>query len=795
MEVMRFPNVRDTLCRVAAVALTFVSLATGQGGGGRGPQLVSLKQVPIPQPTNLAVYVKDQASLIALGKALFWDLQAGSDGKTACASCHFHAGADHRVQNILGTPVSGAGTVTVNQSVTASGFPFHQLANIASNTSTVVRDLKQVAGSPGVFARTFLGVTPGSAGEIGADVAGGASSLGGVNVRQVGNRNAPSVINAVLNVRNFWDGRASRLFTGQTPFGASDQALNAVAWRDGQLVREAVAMNNASLASQSVGPPMNGLEMSYNGQSWPLMGRKMLALAPLAGQFVAPDDSVLGAMANASGNGLKATYRYSTLIQAAFQPAYWSGTGVVDGQFTQMEANFALFWGLATEAYESTLVSDNTRLDQFLEGNRQALSGLEQQGLQVFQGGRSQCANCHQGPEFTAASFSNAGNTAAANNDPDNIGFFRTGVSPILDDPGLGALDSFGLPLFAPSQARANGTFKSPGLRNVEFTGPYFHNGGQATLQQVVQFYARNGDFPAGGNLGPGIGRIDLPAADQTALVAFLKALSDDRVRYEQAPFDHPSLCIATGASEASPGKLAIDTSDPRFTASAAEKFALIPAVGRAGNKVPLQTFDELLAGIGSDGSRAHSLMETCSQSAVTPAPRIEAVTNGATFVAGAVSPGEIVTIFGANLTGGVTFDGTPATIVYASPTQVSVTVPYGVAGSSTMLQMGAAQVQLEVAGSAPGIFAAAATGSGVLTLYATGGGTLSKDAVPILNLPASVTVNGQSAQVLYAGVAPGLVEGANQINIQLPAGISSGAMSIVLKVGGASSKAFSFGL
>ena len=784
-----------TLSRLAAIALTFCTLAFSQGGGGRGPQLVSLKQVPIPQPTNAGVYVKDQTSLVVLGKALFWDLQAGSDGKTACASCHFHAGADHRVQNILGTPVSGTGTVAVNQSVAASSFPFHQLSNVANNGSTVVRDARQVAGSPGVFARNFLGVTPGSAAEIGADVTGGTSSLGGVNVRQVGNRNAPSVINSVLNVRNFWDGRASRLFTGQTPFGASDQALNAVVLRDGQLVREAVAVNNASLASQAVGPPMNGLEMSYNGQSWPLLGRKMLALAPLSGQFVAADDSVLGALANPAGNGLKPAYSYAALIQAAFQPAYWSGAGVVDSQFTQMEANFAVFWGLAIEAYESTLVSDNTRLDQFLEGNRQALSALEQQGMQVFQRGNSQCTQCHQGPEFTAASYSNAGNTASANNDPDNIGFFRTGVSPILDDPGLGALDSFGLPLFAPSQARANGTFKSPGLRNVEFTGPYFHNGGQATLQQVVQFYARNGDFPAGGNLGPGIGRIDLSAADQTALVAFLKALSDDRVRYEQAPFDHPSLCVSIGAREASPGTLALDTSDPHFTASAAEKFALIPAVGKGGNKVPLQTFEELLAGTGSDGSRAHSLTETCSQSAVTPSPRIDAVTNGATFATGPVAPGEIVTLFGANLIGGVTFDGTAATIVYASPSQVSVTVPYGVAGPGTTLQMGAASVQLAVAASSPGIFAAASAAPGVLTLYSTGGGTLSKDAVPVLKLPTSVTVNGQPAQVLFAGAAPGLVEGANQINIQLPAGVQSGALSIVLKVGTASSKAFTFGL
>src|SRR5712691_4893425 len=58
-------------------------------------KLASLKTVPIPQPANIARYIRDQNAAIALGKALFWDQQAGSDGQ-ACASCHFRAGADSR---------------------------------------------------------------------------------------------------------------------------------------------------------------------------------------------------------------------------------------------------------------------------------------------------------------------------------------------------------------------------------------------------------------------------------------------------------------------------------------------------------------------------------------------------------------------------------------------------------------------------------------------------------------------------------------------------------------------------
>src|SRR4051812_15112790 len=113
------------------------------------------------------------------------------------------------------------------------------------------------------------------------------------------------------------------------------------------------------------------------------------------------------------------------------------------------------------------------------------------------------------------------------------IGFFRTGVNAIDDDPGIAGLDAFGSPLFPAAPAgRASGAFKSPGLRNVELTGPYFHTGGAATLEQVVEFYARNGDVPAGGNLGPGMGNIRLNEQDRAAVVEFLKALTDDRVRF-----------------------------------------------------------------------------------------------------------------------------------------------------------------------------------------------------------------------------------------------------------------------
>src|SRR5438034_5636196 len=131
----------------------------GQQGGPPGPNQNSgsLKRVPVPQPTNLARYVKDQSALVLLGKALFWDMQAGSDGRQACASCHFHAGADHRIQNQLSNP---SGSFSPNHVLTLDEYPFHLLANPADNRSAVVKDTAAITGSAGLFRRLFTDVVP-----------------------------------------------------------------------------------------------------------------------------------------------------------------------------------------------------------------------------------------------------------------------------------------------------------------------------------------------------------------------------------------------------------------------------------------------------------------------------------------------------------------------------------------------------------------------------------------------------------------------------------------------------------
>ncbi|MBZ5725383.1 MAG: hypothetical protein LAP87_10325 [Acidobacteriia bacterium] len=629
----------------------------------------SLKLVAAPLPPNIADFIVDKTAAIALGKALFWDQQAGSDGM-ACGSCHFHAGADNRVKNTLSPGLRNqlGGAVSQTFNLTASNrsntvgpppgggpnytlkladFPFHQLKDPTNANSQVVFDTDDIAGSNGVFPRNF--VSPGLPHTKGDNCTSQSSifSVRGINVRQVEPRNTPTVINAIYNFRSFWDGRANNIFNGRTPFGARDAAVGVdplnsimVADNNGNLTPVMISILDASLASQSVGPPLSNLEMSCGGRLFEHIAHRLLPGKPLEGQTVDPTDSVLGAFADTAG-GLSTDY--ATLIKRAFQPRFWSSTQKTADGFTQMEKNFSLFWGLSIMLYESTLVSDDTPYDRYVAGDTQAMTQQQVDGfLQVFMG-KGGCVMCHKGAEFTGAAGALRTNrelgalvehmvmgdgTAGLY----DSGFYNIGVRPTVEDIGAGGTDPFGNPLSWSRQAKAasvgtgpvtdlanilpdgfnvftcnfevdpcspitgsfrdavDGSFKVPTLRNVELTGPYFHNGGQATLEQVVDFYNRGGDAtgPDGSNTtgyGPNptnraafIGPLHLSDTDKANLVAFLKALTDDRVRWEKAPFDHPSVQIPNGHPFDETQVLQDGSSG-----QAVDSLMLIPAVGAQG--------------------------------------------------------------------------------------------------------------------------------------------------------------------------------------------------------------------
>lgn len=361
------------------------------------------------------------------------------------------------------------------------------------------------------------------------------------------------------------------------------------------------------------------------------LGKKLTVLRPLNKQLVAQDDSVLGDYSLGSQPGLNVE-NYAALIEQVFKPEWWQSNMIVEvdpetgdrtilpkpqdtkslstTQYTLMEYNFSLFFGLAVQAYESTLVSDNSPFDQYFDGNSSALSDRQKRGLEVFQN-KGKCINCHGGAEFTNASVKNVkderledmkmgdGEDAIYDN-----GFYNIGVRPTAEDLGVGGNDPFSNPLSesrlaqqgkfekllgekpnievsAKDRIAADGAFKTSGLRNIELTAPYFHNGGQLTLEQVVDFYNRGGDFHEQNidNLDADIEYLDLSAENKADLVDFLKSLTDDRVRYDKAPFDHPQLCVPNGH----PGdqKSVTDGGDKQAT----DQLIEIPAVGKDGGK------------------------------------------------------------------------------------------------------------------------------------------------------------------------------------------------------------------
>jgi cytochrome c peroxidase len=429
-------------------------------------------------------------------------------------------------------------------------------------------------------------IRPGNPVDLGTPLKDPVFNLDGVNIRRVAARNTPSVINAAFNFTNFWDGRANNVFNGVNPFGAADRKARIFSNRKAgatEVLSPVVArIRNASLASQATGPPLSDFEMSFRGRTWPKIGKKMLSLPPLALQVVHPDDSVLGAISASTAatraKGLRTTY--DALIRKAFAPKYWnnqthmvtfSAAGVpkisrrpagalTTNQYTQMEANFSLFFGLAVQLYEATLIANDSPFDRFLEGSG-AQTQQEAQGLATFDGSGN-CTACHAGGELTNASVTemlvNPDNPFLlpnARKNPTNAidfmsmlngmafydtGFYNIGVRRTTEDISRGgnspfrnpaapktniplsfsklallkfnsllppAIDLFAPPLplgllptdTAPRPRRTdvNGAFKVPSLRNVELTGPYMHNGGHLTLAQVVDFYTRGGDFAA----------------------------------------------------------------------------------------------------------------------------------------------------------------------------------------------------------------------------------------------------------------------------------------------------------
>lgn len=482
----------------------------------RDDGLAPLASVPVPAPEGGDIVDHDAA--VRLGKAFFWDVQAGSDGRTACASCHYHAGADARLMNTISP---GPDETFDYPGVTGPG-QMATLTNIGSDDRV---------GSQGVASRAFDGLDPDPSAAADRCTPTDHPIFGALG--QVTPRNAPTVIGAVFYRDLFWDGRANHVFNGADPFGPSSSGAGSL------------ALDNSAAASQAVGPPVEGSEMSCTGRTFAGpsgLGAKLLLRAPLAHQTVAPGDSALGCMSAWPDPGLTCDggpCSYRDLIAAAFGPDL-----AADAQ-----DQFARIWGQALWAYESTLIPDDTPLDRYLAGDESALTADQKSGLDVFEA--VGCINCHAGPELSDATVDFAAANGLINPDGGDQGFHNTGVRPtsinFSEDLGRAGQSPDGVPFSESGAGVDRGAFKTPGLRNVGLTAPYFHNGGKATLEAVVEFYAEGGDYR---NPSSQLRAFVLLPTTEAELIDFLQhGLTDCRVATEKAPFDHPSLDVPDGPS------------------------------------------------------------------------------------------------------------------------------------------------------------------------------------------------------------------------------------------------------
>jgi Di-haem cytochrome c peroxidase/FG-GAP-like repeat len=315
--------------------------------------------------------------------------------------------------------------------------------------------------------------------------------------------------------------------------------------------------SGAALESQAAGPPVSSVEMAHAASNWTLVANRVSNSKPLALSPTVP-------------TALKTWINGRTYSQL-FAETY--------GSPDVTPAKIAM----AIATYERSLFSDQTPIDKAM-AQIEPLTAQEQAGQGLFVS--LQCNSCHN-DSILSDSF-----------------FHNIGVRPMTEDAGR-----FGVTAVADDR----GKFKTPGLRNVALRGPYMHNGKFNTLEQVMEFYNRGGDFDAPNVDHDLIRELNLSAQERADIVAFLKRpLTDPRVAGELPPFDRPQLYAdsnrvpvisgtgVAGTNAQVPQAMAIEpplVGNPSFTV------AVTNAIGGANATLVIDSTDPGTASIPAGGS------------------------------------------------------------------------------------------------------------------------------------------------------------------------------------------------
>ena len=158
----------------------------------------------------------------------------------------------------------------------------------------------------------------------------------------------------------------------------------------------------------------------------------------------------------------------------------------------------------AVAAYERTIISSNSPFDRWIKGDSKAMTAQQIKGFRLFSDpAKGNCTACHQAPNFTDNGFH-------------NLGLASYGV----DKPDMGRYVIKPLPSM-------KGAFKTPTLREIDQTAPYFHDGSAKTLMDVVDHYVKGGVTKK--DVSPNIKPLTLNQEEKEAIVAFMHALTSDK--------------------------------------------------------------------------------------------------------------------------------------------------------------------------------------------------------------------------------------------------------------------------